>query len=99
MDKSILDTDILSEYLKGHHRNVVRYAERYAQEHGVFTFTSVTVYEICLLYTSSDRAATIIPYLGWQAERDFGAPAEIATIHSCDCYSEMRPPESQTLGR
>ncbi len=46
MDKSILDTDILSEYLKGHHRNVVRHAERYAQEHGIFTFTSVKVYEI-----------------------------------------------------
>lgn len=46
MVKSILDTDILSEYLKGHHPNVVRRAQRYAQEHGVFTFTSVTVHEI-----------------------------------------------------
>src|SRR6266851_5447990 len=46
MVKSILDTDILSEYLKGHHPTVVSRAARYAQEHGVFTFTSVTVYEI-----------------------------------------------------
>src|SRR5947209_19576425 len=46
MVKSILDTDILSEYLKGHHATVISHAARYAQEHGIFTFTSVTVYEI-----------------------------------------------------
>ena len=46
MVKCILDTDILSEYLKGHDPNVVKHAGRYAKEHGVFTFTSVTVYEI-----------------------------------------------------
>ena len=46
MVKCILDTGILSEYLKGHHPNVIRHAGRYAKEHGLFTFTSVTVYEI-----------------------------------------------------
>lgn len=46
MVKCILDTDILSEYLKGHDPNVIRHAARYHREHGVFTFTSVTVYEI-----------------------------------------------------
>lgn len=45
MVKSILDTDILSEYLKGHDLTVIGRASRYAKEHGVFTFTSVTVYE------------------------------------------------------
>ena len=43
---SILDTDILSEYLKGHDPVGVANAARYAREFGVFTFTSVTVYEI-----------------------------------------------------
>ena len=46
MLKSILDTDILSEYLKGRDRTVVGHAKQYAEEHGVFTFTSVTVHEI-----------------------------------------------------
>ena len=46
MVKCLLDTDILSEYLKGHDPNVIKHAGRYAKEHGVFTFTSVTVYEI-----------------------------------------------------
>ena len=44
--KSILDTDILSEYLKGHDAVVVDNAARYAREHGIFTFTSVTIHEI-----------------------------------------------------
>lgn len=43
MVKSILDTDILSEYLKGRHPAVI---SPYAQTHGVFTLTSITVYEI-----------------------------------------------------
>ena len=46
MAKTLLDTDILSEYLKGHNPNVARHAARYAQQYGVFSFTSVTVYEI-----------------------------------------------------
>ncbi len=46
MPKTLLDTDILSEYLKGYDRNVIRRAADYARQHGVFTFTSVTVHEI-----------------------------------------------------
>ena len=46
MDKCVLDTDILSEYLKGHDATVARRAAVYAQEHGIFTFTSVTDHEI-----------------------------------------------------
>jgi predicted nucleic acid-binding protein len=44
--KAILDTDILSEYLKGHNAAVAGRAAAYAKDHGIFTFTSVTVYEI-----------------------------------------------------
>ena len=46
MTKALLDTDILSEYLKGHDHTVANHAARYARQYSVFTFTSVTVYEI-----------------------------------------------------
>lgn len=46
MPKVLLDTDILPEYLKGHDKIVARRAADYARQHGVFTFTSVTVHEI-----------------------------------------------------
>ncbi len=56
MVKSILDTDILSEYLKGHHPTVIQYAASYAEAYGVFSFTSVTVHEI--VYGLELKAAT-----------------------------------------
>ena len=46
MRKVILDTDILSEYLKGHDEAVARHAAAYLRVHPVFTFSSVTAYEI-----------------------------------------------------
>ena len=46
MRKVILDTDILSEYLKGHDEAVTRHAAAYLRVHPVFTFSSVTAYEI-----------------------------------------------------
>ena len=46
MAKVILDTDILSEYLKGHDNSVARRAAEYLREQDRFTFTSVTVHEI-----------------------------------------------------
>jgi predicted nucleic acid-binding protein len=56
MTKSLLDTDILSEYLKGHDQNVAKQAARYIEQFGVFTFTSITVYEI--VYGLELKAAT-----------------------------------------
>jgi hypothetical protein len=42
MRKAILDTDILSEYLKGHNASVARNGAAYLQVHPAFTITSVT---------------------------------------------------------
>lgn len=46
MPKVLLDTDILSEYLKGHNKIVAGRATEYARQHRLFTFTSVTVHEL-----------------------------------------------------
>lgn len=42
----ILDTDMLSEYLKGYHATVAARAKAYAERYRIFAFTSVTMYEI-----------------------------------------------------
>jgi tRNA(fMet)-specific endonuclease VapC len=57
MAKVLLDTDILSEYLKGHDPTVARHAGQYAQQYGLFSFTSVTVYEI--VYGLEFKAASV----------------------------------------
>ena len=61
----VLDTDILSEYLKGYDANVVRRGDRYAKDHGVFTFTSVTVYEILSGLEHKDARSQLRKMLAW----------------------------------
>jgi tRNA(fMet)-specific endonuclease VapC len=46
MRRAILDTNILSDILKGRDPQVVRQAITYAGEHGRFTYSAVTVLEI-----------------------------------------------------
>jgi tRNA(fMet)-specific endonuclease VapC len=70
MRKVILDTDILSEYLKGHDQNVRRHASRYAQHHKVFTFTSVTVYEIVYGFEFKKATSQLSRALAWLEENE-----------------------------
>ena len=46
MTKCLLDSDILSEISKGIDRTVAKTASLYLNEYGLFSFTSVTVYEV-----------------------------------------------------
>lgn len=46
MDRVLLDTDVLSEILKGRDQEIVRRGFNYALAHGRFTYTSVSVLEI-----------------------------------------------------
>jgi len=46
MQKALLDTDTLSEILKGKSQSVVRRAGEYTRVHDQFTFTAVSVHEI-----------------------------------------------------
>ena len=63
--KVILDTRILSEFLKGHDRTVVGHAERYAKENSVFSFTSITVFEITLGLETKGATRQLQTFLTW----------------------------------
>jgi predicted nucleic acid-binding protein len=76
MVKSILDTDILSEYLKGHNATVAAHAERYATEHGVFSFTSVTVYEIVFGLELKSAASQLKKVLAWLEKNEQITPVD-----------------------
>jgi tRNA(fMet)-specific endonuclease VapC len=43
---ALLDTDTLSEIMKGRNRAVVENAAKYLERHGTFTFSLITRYEI-----------------------------------------------------
>jgi len=63
--KVILDTDILSEYLKGQNAAVAARAAAYAKEHGVFAFTSVTVFEIVYGLELKQASTQLAKVLAW----------------------------------
>ena len=44
--RALLDSDMLSEVMKGYDRNVIANSNLYVQEFGVLSFTSATVLEI-----------------------------------------------------
>jgi predicted nucleic acid-binding protein len=65
MSKVLLDTDILSEYLKGQDKIVARHAANYARQHGSFTFTSVTVHEIVFGLECKGASVQMEKALSW----------------------------------
>src|ERR1035441_8926029 len=75
MVKAILDTDILSEYLKGHDQSVAGCAASYARLHGVFTFTSVTVYEIVYGLELKSATSQLQKALAWLSQNEQITPA------------------------
>jgi len=75
--KSVLDTDILSEYLKGHNAAVAGRAAGYAKDHGVFTFTSITVYEIVYGLELKGASSQLKKVMGWLQQNE-----EITPINS-----------------
>ena len=65
MSKVLLDTDILSEYLKGHDKIVARKAASYARQHGTFPVTSVTVHEIVFGLEFKGASGQLAKALAW----------------------------------
>ena len=56
MDAALLDTDMLNEVLKQKNANVVHHATNYLKQHGHFSMSSMTRYE--LLRGLKEKAAT-----------------------------------------
>ena len=70
MPKVVLDTDILSEYLKGHDHTVTNHAASYAQQYRVFTFTSVTVYEVVYGLELKAASSQLKKALAWLSQNE-----------------------------
>ncbi|HEV2963859.1 MAG TPA: PIN domain-containing protein [Candidatus Angelobacter sp.] len=74
--KVILDTDILSEYLKGRNIAVTSRAADYAKEYGVFTFTSVTVYEIVYGLELKGASSQLKNVMAWLKQNEEITPID-----------------------
>ncbi|MDR3691582.1 MAG: PIN domain-containing protein [Fimbriimonas sp.] len=76
MPNVILDTDILSEYLKGHDSNVVKHGDAYAETHTRFTFTSVTAYEMAFGMEAKGATKQLKQTLEWLSHNEQILPIE-----------------------
>jgi predicted nucleic acid-binding protein len=76
MQRVIIDTDILSEYLKEHDPNVVKNGDLYAESHTRFTFTSVTVYEMAFGLESKNATKQLKTTLEWLQNNEQILPTE-----------------------
>lgn len=88
----ILDTDILSEYLKGYNAIVTGRAAQYAHEHGVFSFTSVTVHEIVYGLELKRASAQLQRMTAWLRRNDeiVPVPADYVAAASIRARSEQQ---------
>jgi predicted nucleic acid-binding protein len=75
MVKVLLDTDILSEYLKGYDKAVTDRAAEYAREHGKLTFTSVTVHEIAFGLQLKGASVQLRKALAWLNQNEQITPS------------------------
>lgn len=46
MKPALLDTDVLSHYLKANDKTIVQHGQQYVREHGSLNFSIITYYEI-----------------------------------------------------
>jgi len=74
--KAILDTDILSEYLKGHNAAVAGRAAGYAKDHGIFSFTSVTVYEMVYGLELKGASSQLKKVMAWLSQNEEITPID-----------------------
>jgi tRNA(fMet)-specific endonuclease VapC len=90
MPKALLDTDILSEYLKGHDRAVIRRAADYARRHGAFTFTSVTVHEIVYGLELKGATAQLQKALLWLSQNEQITPTSADYLQAATIKAAAR---------
>lgn len=95
MDRALLDTDVLSELMRGKHAQVVSRAALYLQEHGRLTFSVLTVLEIVKGLAKAGREARISPFLQFASGHDVLSldveSAEIAGRLYAGLESQGRP--------
>ncbi len=65
MDPAVLDTDILSEVLKGKNPHVLSHAQAYLVSHGRLTITCVSVLEIVSGWHRLQREDRVQEFLGY----------------------------------
>ena len=81
LPRTLLDTDVFSEFLRGRNATIAVRAAQYQQTHGHFTISAMTLMEMCSGWQRRGQQARIDAVLqrvsGWEV---LAMTAEIATL-------------------
>lgn len=90
MPLSLLDTDSLSEIIKGRNQTVLQHASAYLALHGVFTFSLITRYEI-LRGLKAKNATTQINLFDQCCRSSHILPiTDEIIVRGADIYAELK---------
>lgn len=90
MPASLLDTDTLSEVIKGRNSLVLSHAARYLVQHGGFTFSLMTRYEI-LRGLKSKNATTQLAAFEVRCQVSSILPiTDTIIVQAADFYAELK---------
>jgi tRNA(fMet)-specific endonuclease VapC len=90
MDDALLDTDILSEILKGRNPRVLEVAEKYLARHQRFTFSAITFYEILRGFRANQALRAVNEFLRLAEDSDI-LPISISILkRAADLWGDAR---------
>jgi len=88
MDESLLDTDILSEVLKGKDQQVLATAQQYLNEHQRLAFSTITLYEIVRGMRAKRAARQFTKFLQMVANSDVLPISVPVLLRAADLWAE-----------
>ena len=90
MDEALLDTDLLSEVLKGKDAQVLATARQYLTEYQRFAFSEITVYEIVRGMRSKRTAQQLAEFLKTVGTSDVFPVSREVLLRAADLWVEAR---------
>lgn len=90
MDESLLDTDLLSEVLKGKDAQVLANARQYLIEHQRLAFSDMTLYEIVRGMRANRAARQLASFLKTVDTSDVIPVSRSVLLRAADLWSDAR---------
>ncbi len=90
MDDALIDTDILSEVLKARDKGVFDRARQYLHEHGRFSFSAITFYEIVRGFRAAKADRQLSMFIGLVGKSDVH-PVSLAVLdHAASLWADAQ---------
>jgi tRNA(fMet)-specific endonuclease VapC len=90
MDAALIDTDILSEVIKGKHPQVLASAQTYLAVHQRLSFSAMTVYEVLRGMLASQASRQLAGFLAMVGSSDVRPVTLPVLVRAAELWAEAR---------